>query len=104
MARFVARGSLRLDAVVPAETNAEALRVPAEGIASVPFGTPVSEAYPRGTFVRRLLELPQVAGALRSLVGPEPPVDHHAVHIREPHGGDAQPTPCRWPAPASTQR
>ncbi|MFI8455399.1 phytanoyl-CoA dioxygenase family protein [Kitasatospora sp. NPDC085464] len=90
MARFVARGSLRLDAVVPAETNAEGLAVLAAGVPDVPYGTPVSQAYAEGSFVRRLLELPQVAGALRSLVGTEPWVDHHAVHIREPHGGAAQ--------------
>ncbi|MCX3063032.1 phytanoyl-CoA dioxygenase family protein [Streptomyces beihaiensis] len=91
MARFVARGSLRLDAVVPPEMNAEALHVLAEGVPPVPYGTAVSRAFPQGTFVHRLLELPQVAGALRSLVGPEPNVDHHAVHLREPHGGEAQP-------------
>jgi hypothetical protein len=91
MARFVARGSLRLDAVVPAEMNAEGLRVLAEGVPSAPYGTPLPEVYPEGSFVRRLLGLPHVAGALHSLVGPEPAVDHHAVHIREPRGGDAQP-------------
>ncbi|MFE9425602.1 phytanoyl-CoA dioxygenase family protein [Kitasatospora sp. NPDC006697] len=91
MARFVARGSLRLDAVVPAELNAEGLAVLADGVPSVPYGTPVSEAYPQGSFVRRLLELPQVAGALYSLVGPDPWVDHHHVHTREPRGGAAQP-------------
>lgn len=50
------------------------------------YGTPLSEAYAQGSFVRRLLELPQVAGALHSLVGPEPWVDHHFVHTREPNG------------------
>ncbi|CAM5675115.1 hypothetical protein STANM337S_07215 [Streptomyces tanashiensis] len=90
MARFVASGSLRLDAVVPAEMNAEGLAVLADGVPPVPYGTPLSDAYAQGSFVRRLLELPQVAGALRSLVGPEPWVDHHFVHAREPHGGTAQ--------------
>ncbi|MFI6488879.1 phytanoyl-CoA dioxygenase family protein [Streptomyces sp. NPDC050564] len=91
MARFVARGSLRLDAVVPPEMNAEALRVLADGIAPVPYGTPVDQAFAPGSFARRLLELPQVTGALHSLVGPGPTVDHHAVHTREPHEGQAQP-------------
>ncbi|MDX3228139.1 phytanoyl-CoA dioxygenase family protein [Streptomyces sp. ME19-01-6] len=91
MARFVARGSLRLDAVVPAEMNAEGLAVLADGVPPVPYGTPVSKAYAENSFARRLLELPQVSGALHSLVGPQPTVDHHAVHIREPHGGEAQP-------------
>lgn len=87
----MARGSLRLDAVVPAGMNTEGLAVLAEGVPPVRYGTPLSEAYAQGSFVRRLLELPQVAGALHSLVGPEPWVDHHFVHTREPNGGDAQP-------------
>ncbi|MCQ4211283.1 phytanoyl-CoA dioxygenase family protein [Streptomyces longispororuber] len=91
MARFVARGALRLDAVVPPEMNAEALGVLADGVPGVPYGTPLSKAYDQGSFVARLLELPQVAGAVHSLVGPEPTIDHHAVHIREPRGGEAQP-------------
>jgi hypothetical protein len=91
MARFVAHGSLRLDAVVPAELNAEGLAVLAAGVPPVPYGTPLSEAYGAHSFVRRLLDLPRVAGALHSLVGPEPTVDHHFVHVREPRGGDAQP-------------
>ncbi|MBO1332700.1 phytanoyl-CoA dioxygenase family protein [Streptomyces sp. VRA16 Mangrove soil] len=91
MARFVARGALRLDAVVPPEMNAEARGVLAAGVPDVPYGTPLSKAYDQGSFVARLLELPQVAGAVHSLVGPEPTIDHHAVHIREPHGGEAQP-------------
>ncbi len=91
MARFVAYGSLRMDAVVPAEMNAEALEVLGDGVPGVPYGTPLSEAYPQGSFPRRLLELPAVAGALRSLVGPEPDIDHHAVHVRLPREGQAQP-------------
>src|SRR2546423_11209177 len=91
MARFVARGSVRLDAVVPEQMNAEGLATLAEGVPSVPYGTPLSQAYEKGSFVHQLLEIPRVAGALRSLVGPEPTIDHHAVHIREPHGGEAHP-------------
>ncbi|MEU8569593.1 phytanoyl-CoA dioxygenase family protein [Streptomyces pathocidini] len=91
MARFVAHGSLRLDAVVPEAMNEEALKVLADGVCGVPYGTPVAEAFPKGSFSRRLVELPRVAGALRSLVGPDPLIDHHHVHIREPEGGTAQP-------------
>jgi hypothetical protein len=91
MARFVAHGSLRLDAVVTAELNEQAMQVLTDGIPQPPYGTPVNEAFPEGSFARRLIELPRVAGALYSLVGPDPTVDHHAVHIREPHGGEAQP-------------
>jgi hypothetical protein len=91
MAHFVAHGSLRMDAVVPEEMNAEALGVLEAGIPAVPHGIPVPTAYPADSFARRLIELPAVAGALSSLVGPDPTVDHHFVHIREPRGGDAQP-------------
>ncbi|MEY9871715.1 hypothetical protein ABH931_001188 [Streptacidiphilus sp. MAP12-33] len=90
MARFVARGSLRLDAVVPPEMNAEALSFLGQGVPDVRYGTPLAKAYADDSFPRRLLAVPEVAGALHSLVGPEPTVDHHAVHVREPHNGHAQ--------------
>jgi len=91
MAGFVAHGSLRMEAVVPAEMNAEAPSILTAGIPAVPYGSTLAKAYPQGTFARRLIELPEVAGALRSLVGPDPTIDHHAVHVREPRGGSAQP-------------
>lgn len=50
MARFAARGSLRLDAVVPAAMNAEAMNVLAEGVPDIPYGTPLSDAYTEGSF------------------------------------------------------
>jgi ectoine hydroxylase-related dioxygenase (phytanoyl-CoA dioxygenase family) len=80
-----------MDAVVPPELNAEAVGVFETGIPAVPYGTPVAKVFEEGSFARRLLDLPEVAGALRSLVGPDPTVDHHAVHVREPHEGAAQP-------------
>ncbi|WP_405868980.1 phytanoyl-CoA dioxygenase family protein [Streptomyces sp. NBC_01515] len=91
MARFVAHGFLRMDALVPPDMNDEAIGVLDRGVPPVPYGTPVDHAFAEGSFARRLIELPQIAGALRSLVGTSPTVDHHAVHIREPHGGEAQP-------------
>ncbi|SEH00740.1 Phytanoyl-CoA dioxygenase (PhyH) [Nonomuraea solani] len=91
VAGFVAAGYLRLDGIVPAELNDQAIGVLDAGIPRVPYGTPVTSAFPEGSFARRLIELPEVAGALHSLVGPDPTVDHHAVHVREPQGGEAQP-------------
>ncbi|MFJ4934999.1 phytanoyl-CoA dioxygenase family protein [Streptomyces pseudovenezuelae] len=91
VARFTAHGFLRLDGIVPPEMNEEALAVFAAGLPSVPYGTPVPKAFPEGSFTRRLVELPAVAGALESLVGPDPTVDHHHVHTREPREGSAQP-------------
>ncbi|MFE0246790.1 phytanoyl-CoA dioxygenase family protein [[Kitasatospora] papulosa] len=91
VARFVASGSLRLDAVVPPGMNEQAVAFLDAGIPPVPYGTPLAEAFAPGSFAQRLTSLPAVAGAIRSLVGPGPTVDHHAVHVREPHQGSAQP-------------
>lgn len=105
MARFAARGFLRMDAVVPAEINAQFLEeagTPPEvaagrrllgtyaellarsGIAETPAGIPLSRAYPQGGAVARMLELPVVAGAIRSLVGDDPTFDHHFLHVTFP--------------------
>ncbi|MFI7636353.1 phytanoyl-CoA dioxygenase family protein [Nonomuraea sp. NPDC049400] len=91
VAGFVAAGYLRLDGVVPDELNDQAIDVLEAGIPHSPYGTPAARAFPEGSFARRLIGLPAVAGALRSLVGPDPTVDHHAVHVREPREGHAQP-------------
>ena len=90
MAQFVASGSLRMDAVVPDEMNAEAIDVLKAGIPAVPYGTPLAETFAEGSFGQRLVQLPEIAGAIHSLVGPDPTVDHHAVHIREAGEGEAQ--------------
>jgi hypothetical protein len=105
MASFVARGFLRFDAAVPAEINAqfmaEAGQVPelsdggrinqvygdvlaASRIPEVPAGTPLAEAYAPGSAVDRLLRLPLVRGALRSLLGEAPVFDHHFLHVTFP--------------------
>jgi hypothetical protein len=90
MAHFVSHGSLILESAVPEGLNERAIEVFDAGIPGYPYGTPLDEAFPHGSFVRELLDLPVVAGAVQSLVGPAPRIDHHAVHIRPPHGGDAQ--------------
>lgn len=103
MARFVARGFLRFDAVVPDEINAQFMAEasesvePDEGIKGtyrdtfaanaipeVQAGTPLASAYAPGTALARLLALPLVAGALQSLLGPEIVFDHHFLHVRFP--------------------
>lgn len=90
VARFVAQGFLRLDSVVPDDLNQAAMAAMPRGMPDLPYGTPLADAYEEGSFVRRILELPAIEGAVRSLVGPSPNVDHHAVHVREPHEGAAQ--------------
>lgn len=90
MAHFVSSGAFAMEAVVPDGLNQRAIEVLDAGIQRHPYGTPLDTAFPAGSFVRELLELPAVAGAVQSLVGPAPAIDHHAVHVRPPHGGEAQ--------------
>ncbi len=105
MASFAARGFLRFDGVVPDEINAQFLDevgtppAPAKGrkmmrtygellakagVPEVAAGTPLSQAYPQGGAIARMLELPVVAGAIRSLVGDDPTFDHHFLHVTFP--------------------
>ncbi|MBC9824027.1 phytanoyl-CoA dioxygenase family protein [Terrabacter sp. MAHUQ-38] len=90
MAHFISHGSFALEGVVPDDLNRRAEAVLDAGIEGHPYGTPVDVVFPVGSFVRELLDLPAVAGAVQSLVGPNPVIDHHAVHIRPPRGGEAQ--------------
>jgi hypothetical protein len=90
MAHFVSHGALIYEGVIPDDLNAEAIGVLEAGIEVHPYGTPVDQAFPSGSFVQRLISVPTVAGAIQSLVGPNPTIDHHAVHVRQPHEGEAQ--------------
>jgi hypothetical protein len=105
MASFAARGFLRFDAAVPPPINAQFLQEagevaePAEGVKlrraygealaanqlpEIAAGTPLCEAYPVASAARRLLDLPLVQGALRSLLGEAPIFDHHFLHVTFP--------------------
>lgn len=105
MASFAARGFLRFDGVVPEEINRQFLDemgdiAPPEpgkkmmrtygemlaraGLPQTPAGIPLAQAYPEGSAVERLLALPVVAGAIRSLVGEDPVFDHHFLHVTFP--------------------
>ncbi len=105
MATFVARGFLRFDAVVPDEVNLQAMDElpglfrawvdefrgvtgaatarPDDGESELPrSGTPLHEAYAPDSAFGRLVRVPLIAGAIASLVGADPVVDHHFVHIK----------------------
>ena len=105
VARFVARGFLRFDGVVPDAINAQFMReagevqaadgergirqvygeaLAANAIPEVAAGTPLADTYAPGTAIAKLLDLPLVRGALQSLLGPEPVFDHHFLHITFP--------------------
>lgn len=90
MAQFVAAGFLRFDAVAGAGTNRAAMAVIEKGLPGVTAGTPLSQAYADQPAIAEILALPQVAGAIASLVGPGPLVDHHATHVRPARGGESQ--------------
>lgn len=102
MASFAARGFLKMEAVVPEEINRQFLEevgsVPEDGtpesfyghlftegnVPVVAAGTPLSETYREGSAIHQLINLPQVAGAIQSLVGSQPTFDHHFLHVTFP--------------------
>lgn len=98
MARFVADGFLRFDALVPAELCARIVDDHERGVlanvwpdyAGVPDdrrpGRPLAGAL-AGTSPGEVLALPAVAGIVESLLGPDPLYDHHYFHVTTPGSG-----------------
>ena len=104
MARFVADGYLRFDALIPEEINRDIIEelrqlevnkinqivgLPVEdGGPEQPASiTPLSECYPAPSILGAMLRLPEVQGIIESLVGKDPLFDHDFVH-RLPAGSD----------------
>ena len=116
MASFVAQGFLRFDAVVPDELNRQALdelptlyrtwvdefRGVTAGAAGsdddemqLPrSGTTLGRAYAADSAFGRMVRVPTIAGAIASLVGADPVVDHHFVHIKQAGDLHAQGLHC----------
>ena len=114
MASFVARGFLRFDAAVPDEVNDQAMaelprlfrawldefrgapggRHPDEEAPLPRSGTPLAVAYPETSAFARMVRVPVIAGAIASLVGSEPVVDHHFVHLKRAGDLHAQGLHC----------
>jgi len=103
MAGFAARGFIRFDGIVPDDINQGFLgdigaasphpdtvfghyrNIMRESVVPlVDPGTPLTQAYPQGSALARLMAVPEVAGAIHSLVGAECVVDHHFLHITFP--------------------
>lgn len=103
MARFVARGFLRFDAVVPDEINRAFMQeagdfaapggsirkvygqaLASSSIPEVPAGIPLAQAYPEGSALKALTELPLFQGVVTSLLGKDPIFDHHFLHVTLP--------------------
>ncbi|HYE08206.1 MAG TPA: phytanoyl-CoA dioxygenase family protein [Planctomycetota bacterium] len=83
MARFVADGFLRFDAIVPDELNRAVLAGIADGTVTGGggyVGEPLAGVWDAAHPIGRVLALPRVRGLIASLVGPESRYDHHAVH------------------------
>ena len=104
MAEFAAKGLLRMDAVVPDAVNRRFLEdighVDEDDIKSVAEhfgriqsssaipvvkpGTALRDAYPEGSALDELMAVPEVAGAVASLVGDDCVLDHHFLHVPFP--------------------
>lgn len=96
MARFVACGFLRFDALVPDALNERVLgelaalepvklqqalgQKPTQEGTGPASGTPLSRCFPEPSALGELLRLPAVQGIIASLVGPDPRYDHDFVH------------------------
>lgn len=115
MARFAARGYLRLDGVVPEALNQRFLDdighvaeseignaiehygriMSRSAIPVVAAGTPLTDAYPDDSALAQILQLPAVSGAINSLVGAACLVDHHFLHITFPPHLLEKPAPAQ---------
>lgn len=106
MAEFVSRGFLRFDSAVSGDINDQAMEelpilfrawldeflgshrpdgasTDSDNDVTTPrSGTPLGDAYPPDSAFGRMLRVPVIAGAIASLVGPDPDVDHHFVHLK----------------------
>ncbi|MDG1959066.1 MAG: phytanoyl-CoA dioxygenase family protein [Candidatus Binatia bacterium] len=104
MASFVALGFLRLDRAVPASVNRAFVQslppfeaggphagmthygqvLQSGSIPTVSPGCPLAEAYSPGSPLAEVLSVPEVRGAIGSLVGRDPVVDHQFLHMTFP--------------------
>lgn len=89
VAEFVARGVLTLPAVVPDDINQDAMEELGQILATwgsperpnaPSSGQPFDDLYPEPSAIGRMLRLPAIEGALRSLLGPGSVFDHDFVH------------------------
>lgn len=91
VAQFVSAGFLHFEGVVPAEVNEQAIeemksRTQRLGRRYEP-GVRLRECFDEFPGIREVFRVPAVAGAIESLVGPDPIYDHHAIHRRIPGEG-----------------
>jgi hypothetical protein len=94
VAHYVRDGFLRFDSLVPPHLNEQIMSRFREGLllrhgryrcdassGLVPF---TAEVFGEDRPLRDIFALPRIQGAIRSLLGPAPFFDHHAVHVIGP--------------------
>jgi hypothetical protein len=91
LAQFVATGFLRFDGVVEPAVGDSAVAELDGGRPLPQAGRALDSVYPDRSPFQRMLRTPVVAGAIRSLVGPDPFAHNHDTHVRAPDRGKAQP-------------
>ena len=88
MAEFVSMGMLRFDELIPEELCARAIEEIQKGQHAGPiyrnFGKTLSEVW-GDSVMKDIVNLPRFAGAIESLVGPDPYFDHWCAHQVAPH-------------------
>lgn len=92
VARFVASGHLSFHGLIAEDLNREAAAEIRRGGLSVLSGDPqpLENSFPWDSPIRAALEHPVIRGAIQSLVGPAPLVDHADAHIRRPGTASCQ--------------
>lgn len=85
VARFIADGYLRFDALVPDELNRRVMaEIQGERLAGCRFnddGLELGDFLAGTPAYREILRIPKLAAAIRALVGDDPGADHCAVHV-----------------------
>jgi hypothetical protein len=86
VARFVARGFLRYDALLGPEACRGLLQEVANGAhqQGCKYGIPLAEAWPQAPQLRAIFREPRFEGVVTSLLGDDPIYDHHFPHVTEP--------------------
>jgi hypothetical protein len=92
VARFVARGFLRFDALLSPAACAGLLADVESGRhrAGCRYGMPLSDVWPEAAELRGIFSKPRLLGIVTSLLGPDPIYDHHHPHVTQPgqHPGE----------------
>lgn len=91
MAEFASQGILQFKAIVPDEINEQAVHeLRTKEMPNAAPGVGVFDHFAADTTIGKVLRLPEIQGAIESLVGPAPRFDHQFAHVRGPEESQAQ--------------